>query len=90
MPQAVVDEFELVEVDKGDGDMMTVTFRRHDCLLKAVVKAIPVRQPGQGVVVGQIFQPGFILLVRSQIHRHHVDDGWFVFDLQNLGRQKNR
>src|SRR5450830_178655 len=87
--QTVVDEFEVIKVDKRDGDLVTVARCRYDRLLEAVMKAIPVCQSGQRIVVGLILQSGFILLVGRQIHRDHTDDRQLIFYLQYFRRQEN-
>ncbi len=63
MAQAIVDEFELIKIDKGDGDLMPIAFRGHNGLFETVVQAISIGQSGQGIVIGLIFQPGFIALM---------------------------
>jgi hypothetical protein len=53
-PEAVVDLLEPVEVEQQQPDPLAVAARLGQRLPEPVVEQRPVRQPGQGVVVGEV------------------------------------
>jgi hypothetical protein len=65
MTQAVIDEFELVEIDEGDRDLRLVAFGRNDRLLEAILQAISVGQACQRIVIGLILSPGLVSFMRG-------------------------
>ena len=52
MAVGVVDEFELIKIDKGHGNLCGLLHRVNDGLMQAAIEQGAIRQPSQCVVVG--------------------------------------
>ena len=56
MPQSVVDQFEVIEVEIDHSDAAAMALCLGDCVDHAIAEQQPVRQAGQRVVVGLILE----------------------------------
>ena len=65
--QAVVDVLEVVEVERHHPYRPALRARERDRARDAVGQQHPVRQAGQGVVVGAVFEFGFVLAGRGDV-----------------------
>ncbi len=56
MPQAVVDGFEMIEIDEQNGKLMLITGRFANLNFEMIKKHPPVIQTGEWIMFSQVFQ----------------------------------
>ena len=77
MAEAVVDRFEIVDIEEHDRDESIAPFRAGDGLVDAVLKERAIRQTGQRVVKGKVREIVLEPLLFSDVAEtpHPPDDG---------------
>src|ERR1039457_3577151 len=65
--QTVVDDFEVIQINKENRQFVTVASRHQQSLMDAIGKQIPIGEIGQSIMVGLIFELYFIFLAVSYV-----------------------
>ena len=84
--QAVVDKLEIVQIYKKNRHLMAVALRHEQSLMDTVDKKVAIRQTSKTVVVGLIFQLGFITFPLGNIFKGFDDGQQFPFAVTNRSR----
>ena len=69
MSKRVIDGLEAVQVDEHDGHFHAITVRGQQCLLKALIQAETVEQPGEVIMMRQTADVLFRRLAFRNIHK---------------------
>ena len=69
MTQRVVEVFEVIQVEQKQADSRTAAAGKAQRLSQPLLEQDPVRQAGQPVVVGQVFDPFLSPFALGDIHR---------------------
>ncbi len=73
--EAVVDEFEAIEIDERDGQAGAIGRRSEQCLLQTVLQQRPVRKSGERVIIRLVLDARLIPAALR-----HILDGPFITD----------
>ena len=91
MAERIVDDLEAVEIDEQHRETVIVALRCVDRLAQQPVEGLAVRQVGQAVMRGEVFDPlvGLVLLVGAIeiLHREGDVVGEALQQLDELGRE---